>query len=206
MLLAAIPARADVSWDFTVTAATDLSCPGGCAPGHPLPVIGGSLTVSDAAFLRGNVSYSYFDDPFTAELFVTGDIDFRLDLTGQIGWPSFAPGVYPNFLNPANASIDLLFSSDGKISGGITSFWISGGTNDVIMNIGNSVVTDSRWSSDDWVPGCGRSQCLIDGYWQLTSPLPQRIPEPSGLGILLGAIAGLGIMRRRAVLARLCSA
>ena len=203
-LLVVTPARADVSWDFILTAATSLSCPG--CPLDPLPAIGGGLTVSDAAFLRGSVSYSHFADG-NGDLFVTGDTDFSLGLSGQlVGWPLLPPGVHPGFLSPASASIDLSFSSDGKISGGITSSWVSGGTYDVTMSIEDSIVTDARWGSDFGSLGCGRHQCLIEGYWQLTSPLPQRIPEPSGLVILLGAITGLGIMRRRAVLMRLCTA
>jgi hypothetical protein len=207
ILLVAIPARADVSWDFIVTAATDLGCPS--CPVDPLPAIGGVLTVSDAAFLRGSVSYSHFhfnDDP-DDNFFVTGDTDFSLGLSGSfISLPLLPPGVYPGFGEPAIASIELSFSSDGKISGDIFSIWVSGGTNDVTMSIENSIVTDAIWGSDGGALGCGTSRCLIDGYWQLTSPLPQRIPEPSGLAILVGAITSLGIMRRRAVLARLCSA
>jgi hypothetical protein len=201
ILLVAIPARADVSWDFIVTAA---ATPDGSV--DPLSVGGGGLTVSGAAFLRGSVSYSYFVDS-NGDLFVTGDTDFSLDLPSIIGEPLFSPGVYPGFQSTVFASIDLSFSSDGKISGDIISTWVSGGTRDVAMSIENSVVTHARWGSDGGVPGCGMRPCsLIDGYWQLTNPLPQRIPEPSPLSILLGAITVLGLLRRHAILTRLRTA
>jgi hypothetical protein len=187
--LIASPARADVSWDFTVTeAATWVGAV------DPASVGSGILTVSDAAFLRGSVSYGYSIDPFNEDLHVTGDTDFFLGLPGQLAWPSFDPGVYP-VAGGGRASISLIFALDGEISGNITGTWTAGGTIEVYMNIQNSVVTDASWGSDGGVPGCGAHACsLIAGYWQLTSPLPEQVsapvPEPGTL-VLLGGMLGL---------------
>jgi hypothetical protein len=77
VLLVAIPARADVSWEFIITAAIDLGGP--CCGPEPLPALGGGLIVSDAAFLRGSVSYSWMIDS-NLDLSAAGDTDFSLGL------------------------------------------------------------------------------------------------------------------------------
>jgi hypothetical protein len=193
MLLAAIPARADVSWGFIVTSTVNLGCPS-CPP-PSLPVTGGFLTVSDAAFLRGSLSYSHVVlEPDEPNVVITGDTDFQLSLGSDTELP-----ISPLRLGSGNGLVGLSFSSNGEISGHIENAISSGGLSMDISSGG--IVAHSFLHSDGWIPGCGDfTQCFIDGYWQLTSSLPQRIPEPSPLSILLCAITGLGIMRWRAVL------
>lgn len=189
----ASPGRADVSWDFIVTSAVNLSCPG-CAL-FPVPATGGSLTVSDAAFLRGSVSYSYnvdidLNDPSLFDGHVTGDTDFSLTVGafGLLPLPAgvgFSVGQWGN-----HASVNLSFSQNGTLNGSI-----AGDTNfdNIIMSIMGGAVIDAFMASDLAVPGCGDfAACRVNGYWQLASTLP--MPEPSSLGILLAAISVLGML------------
>lgn len=190
-------AKAAVSWDFIITAAINTLCPECPAT---VPTRGGSLTVSDEAFLRGSLFYSYYveDPPFPdsdSELpraVVTGDNNFSLAMGIDILLP-----INPSVIGWNNfgdvGSIDLSFSLEGGISGSI---FEKNQFADISMIIADGAVTQARWGSDWFVPGCApHVQCIIDGYWQLTTPLP--IPEPPSVGILAGAVAMLGLLKRQ---------
>jgi hypothetical protein len=203
ILLVATPARADVSWDFIATS-IDRDCPSccpSCPPPH-VPMVVATLTVSDAAFLRGSLSYSYVGNHNTGEITSIGDTDFYFNYFFYFPLPIDPINFFVN-----GGAVELSFSSNGEISGSI---FDSTPMSDIRMVIYDSNVDDAFFGEDGGdIAVCGQSgsqTCLVDGYWQLTSALPQRIPEPSPLSILLGAITGLGIMRQRAVLARLRSA
>jgi hypothetical protein len=197
MFFAAAAARADVSWLFIVTEATDLRCPT-CHP-FPVPVDGGALTMTDAAFFRGGVSYFYESDRDTETINAFGDTDFNLHL-----------GVFPLPLDPSwlsgsteslfNGQVNIGVSRDGKLSGSVLH---NTSIDNIDMGIDNGIVTDARWASDSGIPGCGDfTQCVVSGYWQLTSALPTRVPEPSTTGILAAGIAIFGLLRWRRPFAR----
>jgi hypothetical protein len=196
MLLMASPVRADVSWNFIVTASTDLGCPS-CPP-PPLPSTGGgSLTVSNAAFLRGSLEYSYvivFNPDQTIGADIARDADFHLMMGSEPRLPTIPQVNYSeNSLNE-RGMIDVSFSADGTLNGIIGIHSTQG---NVDMDIINSVFTDTYWDSDGFVPGCGGfTQCRISGYWELTSALPQAVSEPSSLTLLLSGIIALGMRRR----------
>lgn len=189
-------AHANVSWDFIVTSSVNSLCPG-CPPQFPLPAFGGSLIMSDAAFFRGGLSYFYEADRHTDTIVAVGDTDFSLSL-GTFDLP-LDPGLLslPGITDLLSiGGVGLGASSAGKLSGHIS---INTFIDNIEMDISDSIVTGANWASDNAVPGCDTfTQCEIDGYWQLTSPLPVRVPEPSGVSILLlwGTIAVLGLCGR----------
>ena len=81
-LLAAAPAQADVSWKLVATATANDDGTGNPSPNPyapPLPATVGSLTVSDALFAKGSLSYqaNYFEGEW---LVLSGDKNFTLDL------------------------------------------------------------------------------------------------------------------------------
>jgi hypothetical protein len=193
-LLVVTPARA-VSWDLIVTSAVRSSCPD--CPFTPLIPLGGQLTVSDELFLRGDLFFSHTgsfgtSDPAT----IIGDTDFS-GILFNVGFDMLS--VIPSLTH--EVFVDLSFSENGGLSGSI---YISTVHDTIRMSMSDSVIIVAEIGSDISSNGCGGSAvCMIEGYWQLTSALPQRIPEPSALGILAGAITVLGILRRRDVLASL---
>ena len=189
-LLTSASARADVSWNLVATSAVDSTS------GMPLPLSSttiGGLTVSDAIFLRGGLSSSYTGDFLsTGEITFIGDTDFNLNL-GNYPAPMSGPSTFY-----MGDFIELVFSLNGEITGTINNNTIS---NDFYMEMFNNIASGIFNNDGPFICGGGMTNCMVDGYWQLTSALPLQVPEPSGLAILVGAIAILGMLRRRSVLA-----
>jgi hypothetical protein len=126
------PALADVTWDFTSTSAVGR--------------FAASLTVSNADFAAGNVSYTYSsncpgsscDPPFT----VSGDTDFLFDVEHFILGLDLplSEAILSQGFNSAfyfSGSIDFNFDALGNItSGTITDF---NDNNDLTMTVTNNL-------------------------------------------------------------------
>jgi hypothetical protein len=193
----AAPAKADVSWEFITTSATPLCC---SSPSQDF-ILSSVLTVSDEAFLRGGVHYSYTGGSIDPSDLVQefGDKDFRFTLSIT----SFPLGSAPATLY-GYGEANFSFSKNGKLSGGVTNRdwqeWFD-------MTIEDNKVTGATLFSDYvWTP------YEIDGYWKLVHanhPLPKQpkdkaqladataIPEPGTLSILLASLGVLLYVRRR---------
>jgi hypothetical protein len=121
ILLTGGASQADVSWNFIVTDATNLACAPSCSTTPPLPAIGGSLTMSDAAFFRGNISYFYEANYNTNTIDNFGDTDFELDLMSvemPLDSSILAIPDITGFL--FNGRVGMSVSKSGVLSGGIT--------------------------------------------------------------------------------------
>jgi hypothetical protein len=165
VLFAAPAAKADVSWNLIVTAATRLAGPGG-PPLVPLPITAGVLTVADALFLRGSLFYEYFTvDLDEREVFVSGDTGFGLSFSfpGQFipAMPTDPDEIRSN-ANLFNASVGLAFSGNGEITGDIV---FNSNMDNVHIPVDASAVHSGFIASDNFTICGGFTQCEIEGYW-----------------------------------------
>jgi hypothetical protein len=186
-ILIVSPARAYVIWDFTETSLyyRDGITP---IPGFT-PHVTGSLTVPDADFHSGSISYSYRNHylpppnyPHCAHE-VTGSDEFTLML---------GPGAYlptsPTSCNNYYGYLNLSFDAAGNISGYIN---IENYTADTIFGITDNFVTRA-WAATD-IGICPNTQCIFNGYWTLMTP--SAIPEPSSLALFLSFLSMIGLIR-----------
>ncbi len=104
-------------------------------PPPPLPLVGGSLTISDAAFFRGFLFYLYETDLNAETIVEFGNTDFRLRL-GFFDMP-VDPALYGTIFQ---GSIGFVVSPSGELTGAIFNHT---NVDTIRMVINNSLVTDA---------------------------------------------------------------
>lgn len=182
-------ARGDVVWLFTETSVSPVA--GSPASVGPALTPAASLTVSDAAFLRGNISFAETCLVPFGLCTDAGDTDFRLVISDNARLN--LPPVPPFIAHPS--AVTLNFDSDGNLSGSLSDQTT---TEFFTMGINDDIAT-GRAGSDARALACISGACTYSGYWTLVTPLP--VPEPATLVIFGTALAALGLIRRRKAVA-----
>jgi hypothetical protein len=193
------PALADVTWDFFET-----SLIGSQAASPTFPAQLASLTVSDADFLKGNVTYSYINNcpgagcsPPTPTFVISGDTDFVFS-TGLADFSGLNLPLSPINTTNSNGNADFFFfGSIGfnfDAAGNIVSGGIGDRTDDSVlaMTVTDNLAQGTAASDSDSL-GCHGTGCTYTGYWTLVTP----VPEPSSIALFAAAIGVLGFFRRR---------
>ena len=181
----ATPAAATVTWDFLETSLTFGVNPGGPPVPGFTPHVAGSLTMSDADFLKGGITYSATRNfPLEPPSYtIVGDTDFSFDVAGPLDSLPI-PTNSNNFFE--TNSISIATTPSGIITGGVT---LSNTFDFDNMNISNNFAT-GLIETDDETLGCPDTQCNFAGVWSL-------VPEPGSIAVLTTAIGLLGLLGTR---------
>ena len=144
-----------------------------------------SLTVSDAAVVRGSFSVSESGNvPGAGFLNDSGDladfVSFSLP-TRLFAAPGAVDGVF---------TANLTFAADGSVSSGSVSY---GGVSDEVHFSGSSASFGGSFGSDQF-PACGNGSCELMG--QLVSSASLPVPEPTSAVLLVSTLAWLVAARK----------
>ncbi|HZU89154.1 MAG TPA: PEP-CTERM sorting domain-containing protein [Stellaceae bacterium] len=203
-MLAAMPARADVTYDFVVTSAT----PGySNFPGAVLSAgsVVGRLSIPDNIVAQGTLTAT------PCNVYVNGP---ECQLPNE-GWPEGVfggigmtgiPGpsnIYPEGIPPYAPPIEIAFNPDGTLSGHIS----------IEQDEAAALLSGSGrdWSGKLESDLNGANWDIESGYWYTRpnnlphpccghgpDPDPDPVPEPSSLALILPAIGAMvGLCRRR---------
>jgi hypothetical protein len=179
LLLLPLQARADVTWNFAYTSVS-ADDPTLVAE---LPL---SVTVTDQAFRNGGLHLSW-------GMCSGGQVPCSHPAQGDFSQLVALQPINPlDQISPFAAGygvIDLHFGADGGLGAYIDQL----GENTQVFLVGGT----GRLGAYGCIP------CYITGYWQLASPLPAPVPEPTTMACLLTGLAGIGIGRRRSILRHL---
>ena len=177
LTLATGPAKADVTWTFYETSCAPVNGPTCVTPQFPFAV--GQFILPD---INSSGMYSFFNGGFGFPPVETGDTDFSFQFSGRT---APVPAMGPCVTTPTGCKWNINFSSSGA-GLGITVDYSLGGLGDSIDIYGGS-----NWSgtigSDGIILGCGSFlTCDVSGYIATSA-----VPEPSSLGSLASALAGI---------------
>jgi hypothetical protein len=184
LLSAAVPALADVTYDFVPTGFAAGAGPADFT-GNPFPT--NFFTVTDGVVAGGAMDFTVACPGLTYNCPQPWPDYF---LKGLVGVSGVLPGATSGF---AAYPVDITFNPDGTLSGVF----------DIVLDQDELVVRGSgrNWSGEigsdvfDGGPVCD-GLCTVTGYWITTDHRRLPMPEPPGLALLLPALAATLRLRR----------